>query len=164
MSGRSSGLTPAGARTTRRRLLTPMRVIIGGAVLGGGALLYLAVPGTVATPTYQVPLEMPGMQPHLLNMWVTPDPMTVGDAELTAQVVDRGGNPVIAGSITFKLLDSAGDMVLEAGGSTVPRTNRADAGRFRAVVRVPAPAQWWLELSVEMAGRSATARFPVDVE
>jgi hypothetical protein len=144
-------------------LLSPARIIVAGALLGGGLILLLVLPGTFQPPTVQLPLEMPGMRPHLLNVWVTPDPVTTGDAEITAQVVDRGGNPVMASAITFKLLDSSGDTEADAEGVPFPRTNRTDAGRFRAVLRVSGAGEWW-ELAVAMSGRRVAARFRVNIE
>ena len=146
----------------RRRLLTPGRVIIALVVIGGPAFAVAIMLGTVSGPTVQLPLSMEGMPPHLLNVWTEPDPLRVGAAELTAQVVDVGGNPR-ASHIGFRIARQEGEQGPLTAGVALPITGRTDVGRFRAMVSLPEPGAWLIEVVVQMQGRTALARFPVEV-
>ena len=146
-----------------RRFLAPGRVLIALVVIGGLAFAIATMLGTVSGPTVQLPLSMEGMPPHLLNVWTEPDPLTVGEAELTAQVVDVGGNPRAASAIAFRVLRSEGEPEPATVGDPLPVTNRTDVGRYRAIVSVPEAGAWLVEVDVRMQGRTASVRFPVEV-
>ena len=147
----------------RRRFLTPGRVIVALVVIGGPALAIATMLRTVSGPTVQLPLSMEGMPPHLLNVWTEPDPLRVGEAELTAQVVDVGGNPQ-ASHIGFRIARQEGEQGPLTAGVALPVTGRTEAGRYRAVVSLPQPGAWLIEVVVQMQGRTASVRFPVEVE
>lgn len=151
------------ASRRRRRFLTPGRVIIALVVIGGPAFAIATMLGTVSGPTVQLPLSMEGMPPHLLNVWTEPDPLRVGEAELTAQVVDVGGNPRSASAIAFRVLRSEGEPGSSTVGNPLPTTYIADVGRYRAMVSFPEAGAWLVEVDVRMQGRTASVRFPVEV-
>ena len=146
----------------RRRFLAPGRVIFALLVAGGLALALTSMIRTTSGPTIQLPLSMEGMPPHLLNVWTEPDPLRVGEAELTAQVVDLGGNPR-ASHIGFRIARPEGEQGPLTAGVALPVTGRTDAGRYGAMVSLPAPGAWLIEVVVQMQGRTASVRFPVEV-
>ena len=138
-------------------------MIIALVVIGGAALAVATMLLTISGPTVQLPLSMEGMPPHLLNVWTEPDPPRVGELQLTAQVVDVGGNPQAASAIAFRLLRSEAEAEPATVGDPLPVNTRTDAGRYRAIVSVPEAGAWLVEIDVWMQGRTASVRFPVEV-
>ena len=156
----------AGVRRRRRRFLAPGPVIFALLVAGGLVLAVTVMQRTTVGPTVQLPLAMEGMPAHLLNVWIEPDVLRVGEAAVTAQVVDLGGNARVASSIGFRIartVQQEGEQAPLVDGVALAVTGRTIAGRFRAVLPVGEPGAWLIEVVVQMQGRTASVRFPVEV-
>lgn len=106
---------------------------------------------------------MEGMPAHLLNVWIEPNPPRVGEAAITAQVVDLGGNARVASHIGFRIAQEEGEQAPLAAGAALPVTGRTEAGKYRATVSLPEVGSWTIEVVVQMQGRTASVSFPVEV-
>lgn len=151
--------------TRRRRFLAPGPMIFALLVAGGLALAVTSMLRTTSGPTVQLPLTMEGMPAHLLNVWIEPESLKVGEAALTAQVVDLGGNPR-ASHIGFRMARAGrqeGEQAPLTAGVALPVTGRAEAGKYRATVSLAEVGSWLIEVVVQMQGRTASVRFPVEV-
>ena len=154
---------PANPSRRRRRFLGPGPLIFALLAAGGLALAVTTMLRTTSGPTVQLPLAMEGMPAHMLNVWIEPNPPEVGEAALTAQVVDLGGNARVASHIGFRVAQEEGEQAPLAAGVALPVTGgRTEAGKYRATVSLPEPGAWLIEVVVQMQGRTASVRFPVE--
>lgn len=147
----------------RRRFLAPGPVIFALLAAGGLALVVTSMLSTTSGPTVQLPLTMEGMPPHLLNVWIEPESLTVGEAAVTAQVVDLGGNARVASHIGFRIAQQEVEQAPLTAGVALPVTGRTEAGKYRATVSLAEAGSWLIEVVVQMQGRTASVRFPVEV-
>ena len=148
-----------------RRLLTPGRIITILVILVALLLVLVSMFRTVERPTMQVAVDMGSMGLHQLNIWLDPDPPTLGMTTIIAQVVNQGGTPIGANSITFRVGRGEGEPGLEKSGILIGADviNRAQFGRYRAVLDFPSPGDAWIDVVIRMAGQQGTARVPVQV-
>ena len=141
------------------------RVITILVILAALLLALVSLFRTVERPTTQVPVSMGSMGLHRLNIWLEPNPPMLGMTTITAQVVDQGGMPLAASSITFRVgrgedepgVEYLGVLMYYDGG------NRAKFGLYRAVLNFPSPGDWWIDAVMQMASQQGTARIPVQV-
>jgi hypothetical protein len=144
-----------------RKWFSTGRVLVGGTLAVAVSLAVVALVSTVSVPTVQTKVEMPGMAPHLLSLWfdATQDPG--GPMEIIGQLLDAGGTPVSASSMRFSIVGSDDSLLSSEVGEPLPSSNPGDIWRFRAVVQKPAGGGWDLDVELQMSGRSATARIPI---
>ena len=148
-----------------RRFFKPGRMIAVLVILAALLLVLVSLLRTADRPTMQVAVDMGSMGLHRLNIWLDPDPPTLGTTTIIAQVVDQGGTPIAATSITFRVGREEGEPGLEKSGLLVDAyvTNRAEFGRYRAVLDFPSPGDAWIDVAIQMAGQQGTARVAVHV-
>lgn len=144
-----------------RKWFSTGRVLVGGTLIIAVSLAVVALLSTVSVPTIQAEVEMPGMAPHLLSLWFDASQDPGGPMEVTGQLLDAGGTPVSASSMRFSVIGSDDSVSSSDAGVPLPMTNLADRWRFRAVVQIPAAGEWDLDVELQMSGRSATARIPI---
>jgi hypothetical protein len=125
------------------------------------SLAVVALLSTVSVPTVQAKVEMPGMAPHLLSLWFDSTQDPGGAMEITGQLLDAGGTPVSASSMRFSVIGADGSLLSSEVGIPLPITNLADRWRFRAMVQISAAGNWDFDVEVQMSGRSATVRIPI---
>jgi len=147
-----------------RRLITPGRTVTVFIIFVALALAVVLFSTSVDSPTLQVPLDMPGMDPHLVNVWLDPDPPRISATTITAQVVDAGGNPRAASSITFRIGRAEDEPLNEIAGVPVEASDRTSRARFRAALEFADPGSWWIDVTVKMGTTSAVVRLPIEVE
>ena len=150
-------------RAPTRRLLTPGRAILVLAIVATLALALFVFLRTVNSPTAQLPVDMGGMGRHLLNIWLDPDPPETAETVIIAQVVDLGGNPRPANSVTFRVGRGEGGPISEKEGAPMDAPSRTEFGRFRTVLDFPGPGGWWIDIEIDMGGEHVTVRLPVQV-
>ena len=149
------------AQAKPRKWFTTGRVLVGGTVIVAVSLAIVALPSTVSVPTVQTDVEMPGMAPHLLSLWFDAPKDTGGPMEVTGQLLDAGGTPVPSRSMRFSIVGSDDSMWSSEAGESLPSSNRGDRWRFRAVLQTPPVGVWDLDVELQMSGRTATARIPI---
>ena len=150
-------------RALTRRLFTPGWTTPALVIVATLALFLFFFFRTVNSPTVQLTVDMGSMGQHLLNVWLDPDPPRAPGTTIIAQVVDVGGNPRLANSVTFRAGRGEGEPVSEKEGALMNATNRTERGRFRTVLDFPEPGGWWIDVEIDMGVEHATVRLPVQV-
>ena len=151
------------SESRRRRRFLSRGLVIFALVVAVVIALVLIPLTTLSGPTVQLPLTMEGMPAHLLNVWIDPESLTVGQAAVTAQVVDLGGNARVASHIGFRIAQQDVEQAPLTVGVAQPVTGRTEAGKYRAAVSFAEAGSWLIEVVVQMQGRTASVRFPVEV-
>jgi len=150
-------------KSSARRLLTPGRVIAGVVTLAGLALFMFSIFRTTDLPATQLELEAGILGPRRLNVWLDPDPPELGDLNVIAQVVDSGGYPRLPDSIKFILGRSDEQPVSSVVGAEMEAGDFTKRGRFRALLEIVEPGDWWRDIEIDLGTQRLSAKLPVYV-
>lgn len=122
---------------------------------------------TAPVPEYQNRVAIPGRDPHPVSLWIDPSPPTTGPVELTVQVAEPNGNPIGADDVTLYVFPTGG---FPADGEAATYVTNAPIQDFlgtghgyRALVEIPDPGDWHVEVEFTLAGNTRTTTFDIEV-